>query len=313
MTDSNYSISVVIPLFNEEESLPELTEKIHTVATRMGVVYEIIFVDDGSTDNSYTVIQKLKQQYAAVKALRFRKNFGKSTALSEGFKMATGTYVITMDADLQDDPEEIPHLVNKLQDGNDLVSGWKKVRHDPVSKTIPSRFFNFVTRVMSGIRLHDFNCGLKAYRREVVKDVNLYGELHRYIPVLAKWEGYRRITEIVVHHHPRKYGQSKFGLSRFLKGFLDLITVVFLTRYVKRPLHFFGFFGSLSLLAGLGICGYLSFDWFLGTPIGQRPILFLGILLIMIGFQIISTGLIGEMLVHNFNRQKEVPVKERIE
>ncbi|MCK6541307.1 glycosyltransferase family 2 protein [bacterium] len=313
MTDSNYSISVVIPLFNEEESLPELTEKIHTVATRMGVVYEIIFVDDGSTDNSYTVIQKLKQQYAAVKALRFRKNFGKSTALSEGFKMATGTYVITMDADLQDDPEEIPHLVNKLQDGNDLVSGWKKVRHDPVSKTIPSRFFNFVTRVMSGIRLHDFNCGLKAYRREVVKDVNLYGELHRYIPVLAKWEGYRRITEIVVHHHPRKYGQSKFGLSRFLKGFLDLITVVFLTRYVKRPLHFFGFFGSLSLLAGLGICGYLSLDWFLGTPIGQRPILFLGILLIMIGFQIISTGLIGEMLVHNFNRQKEVPVKERIE
>lgn len=313
MTDSNYSISVVIPLFNEEESLPELTEKIHTVATRMGVVYEIIFVDDGSTDNSYTVIQKLKQQYAAVKALRFRKNFGKSTALSEGFKMATGTYVITMDADLQDDPEEIPHLVNKLQDGNDLVSGWKKVRHDPVSKTIPSRFFNFVTRVMSGIRLHDFNCGLKAYRREVVKDVNLYGELHRYIPVLAKWEGYRRITEIVVHHHPRKYGHSKFGLSRFLKGFLDLITVVFLTRYVKRPLHFFGFFGSLSLLAGLGICGYLSLDWFLGTPIGQRPILFLGILLIMIGFQIISTGLIGEMLVHNFNRQKEVPVKERIE
>lgn len=313
MTDSNYSISVVIPLFNEEESLPELTEKIHTVATRMGVVYEIIFVDDGSTDNSYTVIQKLKQQYAAVKALRFRKNFGKSTALSEGFKMATGTYVITMDADLQDDPEEIPHLVNKLQDGNDLVSGWKKVRHDPVSKTIPSRFFNSVTRVMSGIRLHDFNCGLKAYRREVVKDVNLYGELHRYIPVLAKWEGYRRITEIVVHHHPRKYGQSKFGLSRFLKGFLDLITVVFLTRYVKRPLHFFGFFGSLSLLAGLCICGYLSLDWFLGTPIGQRPILFLGILLIMIGFQIISTGLIGEMLVHNFNRQKEVPVKERIE
>lgn len=313
MTDSNYSISVVIPLFNEEESLPELTEKIHTVATRLGVVYEIIFVDDGSTDNSYTVIQKLKQQYAAVKALRFRKNFGKSTALSEGFKIATGTYVITMDADLQDDPEEIPHLVNKLQEGNDLVSGWKKVRHDPISKTIPSRFFNFVTRVMSGIRLHDFNCGLKAYRREVVKDVNLYGELHRYIPVLAKWEGYRRITEIVVHHHPRKYGQSKFGLSRFLKGFLDLITVVFLTRYVKRPLHFFGFFGSLSLLAGLGICGYLSLDWFLGTPIGQRPILFLGILLIMIGFQIISTGLIGEMLVHNFNRQKEVPVKERIE
>ena len=313
MTDPNYSISVVIPLFNEEESLPELTEKIHTVASRMGVVYEIIFVDDGSTDNSYTVIQKLKQQYAAVKALRFRKNFGKSTALSEGFKMATGTYVITMDADLQDDPEEIPHLVNKLQEGNDLVSGWKKVRHDPISKTIPSRFFNYVTRVMSGIRLHDFNCGLKAYRREVVKDVNLYGELHRYIPVLTKWEGYRRITEIVVHHHPRKYGQSKFGLSRFLKGFLDLITVVFLTRYVKRPLHFFGFFGSLSLLAGLGICGYLSLDWFLGTPIGQRPILFLGILLIMIGFQIISTGLIGEMLVHNFNRQKEVPVKERIE
>ncbi|HNE84677.1 MAG TPA: glycosyltransferase family 2 protein, partial [bacterium] len=264
MTDPNYSISVVIPLFNEEESLPELTEKIHTVASRMGVVYEIIFVDDGSTDNSYTVIQKLKQQYAAVKALRFRKNFGKSTALSEGFKMATGTYVITMDADLQDDPEEIPHLVNKLQEGNDLVSGWKKVRHDPISKTIPSRFFNYVTRVMSGIRLHDFNCGLKAYRREVVKDVNLYGELHRYIPVLTKWEGYRRITEIVVHHHPRKYGQSKFGLSRFLKGFLDLITVVFLTRYVKRPLHFFGFFGSLSLLAGLGICGYLSFDWFLG-------------------------------------------------
>ena len=298
-------ISVVIPLLNEEESLGELADRIVSTIETMKRSYEIIFVDDGSTDGSFGRIRQLKTKYAAIQALRLRKNFGKSAALAEGFKMASGKFVITMDADLQDDPAEIPNLIRKLEEGADLVSGWKKTRHDPMTKTLPSRFFNFVTRTMTGIPLHDFNCGLKAYRSEVIKNVSLYGELHRYIPALAKWEGYRNITEIVVHHHPRKFGRSKFGLSRFLKGFLDLVTVLFLSRYVKRPLHFFGLIGVIFLLAGLGINTYLTYEWWMGIPLTNRPIIFLGILLILVGFQIISTGLIGEMITHHFQKQKE--------
>ena len=315
-TDNEYQsldISVIIPLFNEEESLPELTDRINASIKGMGRTFEIIFIDDGSSDRSFEVIRQLKLKYDFIKAIQFRKNYGKSAALAEGFKIATGRFVITMDADLQDDPSEIPNIVAKIEQGYDLVSGWKKRRFDPISKTIPSRFFNFVTRLMTGIELHDFNCGLKGYRREVVRDVSLYGELHRYIPALAKWEGYQRITEIVVQHHPRKYGYSKFGLSRFVKGFLDLVTVVFLTRYTKRPLHFFGLIGSFFLLVGLGINTYLTVEWFLGTPIGSRPILFLGILLVLVGIQIITTGLIGEMITHHFQKQREFPIREKID
>lgn len=304
-------ISIVVPLYNEAESLPELTEQIVKGADRR--TFEILFIDDGSSDASFDVIRTLKTRHPQVRAIRFRKNCGKSAALSEGFKAANGKYVITMDADLQDDPAEIPNLLRQLDAGFDLVSGWKKKRFDPISKTVPSRFFNFVTRLMTGIRLHDFNCGLKAYRAEVVKDVSVYGELHRYIPALAKWEGYSRIGEIPVQHHPRKYGTSKFGLSRFIKGFLDLFTVVFLSRYVKRPLHFFGLIGSLFLLAGLGINGYLSVGWFMGEAIGNRPILFLGIMLVLVGFQIITTGLIGEMITHHFHKDRSYPVAERID
>jgi glycosyltransferase involved in cell wall biosynthesis len=293
--------------------LAELSERIDSAVTGMQRSYEIIFVDDGSTDRSFETIKKLKSKFPSIRAVRFRKNYGKSAALAEGFRLAGGKYVITMDADLQDDPGEIPNLVQKLDEGFDLVSGWKKKRYDPISKTIPSRFFNFVTRVMTGIALHDFNCGLKAYRLEVIQDVSLYGELHRYIPALAQWEGYNKITEIAVQHHPRKYGTSKFGVSRFMKGFLDLVTVLFLSRYVKSPLHFFGLIGTIALLIGIGINGYLTVEWFLGTAIGNRPIIFLGVLLIVVGFQIIFTGLIGEMITHHFQKQKEFPVREKID
>lgn len=313
MTSRECACSIVVPLLNEEESLKELTERIHQNLTRIGRTFEMIFVDDGSTDGSFEVIRRLKEQYPMLRAIRFRKNFGKSAALSEAFKIARGKYVITMDADLQDDPDELPNLIQKMDEGYDLVSGWKKVRHDPISKTIPSRFFNWVTRIMTGIRLHDFNCGLKAYRQEVVRDVQVYGELHRYIPVLAKREGYQRITEIVVKHHARKYGYSKFGLSRFIKGFLDLVTVLFLSRYVKRPLHLFGFVGFLILSVGLGINIYLSVNWFMGVPLGNRPLLFLGVLLVLAGIQLISTGLIGEMITHHFHKQETHSIRERIE
>ncbi|NUM79780.1 glycosyltransferase [bacterium] len=310
--NSTPEISVVIPLLNEEESLTELTAMIVDAIGTMNRSYEILFIDDGSSDRSFEIIRRLQSQNPNVRALKFRKNFGKSAALAEGFRRTRGRYVITMDADLQDDPREIPNLIKKLEEGYDLVSGWKKKRFDPIGKTIPSKFFNFVTGRMTGINLHDFNCGLKGYRSEVVKDVSLYGELHRYIPALAKWEGYSRITEIVVQHHPRKYGYSKFGMARFFRGFLDLVTVLFLSRYVKRPLHFFGFIGVFIFLIGLGINTYLSIDWFLGVPLANRPMLFLGILLMLIGFQILMTGLIGEMITHHSQKTQEHPVREEI-
>lgn len=310
--NSNPEISVVIPLLNEEESLAELAAAIAEAIENMSRSYEILFIDDGSTDRSFEIIRQLQSQNGRIRALKFRKNFGKSAALAEGFRKSRGRYVITMDADLQDDPHEIPNLIKKLEEGYDLVSGWKKKRFDPIGKTIPSKFFNFVTSLMTGIKLHDFNCGLKGYRSEVVKDVSLYGELHRYIPALAKWEGYGRITEIAVQHHPRKYGYSKFGMARFFRGFLDLVTVLFLSRYVKRPLHFFGFIGVFIFLVGLGINTYLSIDWFLGVPLANRPMLFLGILLMLIGFQILMTGLIGEMITHHSQKTQEHPVREEI-
>lgn len=312
MKNKSKDISFVIPLLNEDESLPELTEQIHSAAAGR-FSYEIIFVDDGSTDNSWEIVRSLVQEQDFVYGIRFRRNYGKSTALQAGFERANGKYVVTMDADLQDDPHEVPDMIQKLKAGADLVSGWKKVRHDPLSKTLPSRFFNFVTRKVAGINLHDFNCGLKAYRREVVKDIHLYGELHRYIPMLAKWEGYTHIEEQVVKHHPRKYGKTKFGLSRFMNGFLDLVTLTFVQRYLQKPMHFFGTLGILLMIAGGVINVYLAYvKLVLGQPLGNRPLLFLGILLLVLGVQFFSTGLLAELINKNYVRKQKPQVQESL-
>jgi len=288
-------ISVVVPLLNEEQSLKELFDKI--VDALQNYSFEIIFVDDGSTDGSWDVISSLSEQNENVKGIRFRRNYGKSDALQAGFEVVSGRYVVTIDADLQDDPNEIPELISMLQQNLDLVSGWKKKRHDPISKTVPSRFFNAVTRFTTGIRLHDFNCGLKAYKREVTDSIYLYGELHRYVPLLAKWQGFDKIGEKEVKHHPRKYGKTKFGISRFLNGFLDLLTLLFVSRYMQRPMHFFGSIGILFLLLGGGISAHLAYlKIFLGEPLDNRPLLFLGILLILVGVQFFSIGFLGELI-----------------
>ena len=247
---SNPYVSIVVPLLNEDESLGELYAQILAAMAPLAKPYEIIFVDDGSTDKSFSVLQELHARDPRVKVVRFRRNFGKSSALSVGFHEAQGEFVVTMDADLQDDPAEIPGLIDMLNQGYDLVSGWKKRRHDPLSKTIPSKLANSVTAMMTGIPIHDMNCGLKAYRREVVKGVNVYGELHRYIPALAHWAGFR-VGEKVVNHRSRQYGHTKFGIGRFSRGFLDLLTVLFTTRYIRRPLHLFGVWGIISFLIGV--------------------------------------------------------------
>ncbi len=303
-------VSVVVPLLNEEESLEPLTQAIRNAFTKVSSDYEIIFVDDGSTDKSLKVIKNLSNSDKNIKYCSFQKNYGKSAALQIGFKRATGSAVITMDADLQDDPSEIPNLLAKLDEGYDLVSGWKKHRQDPFIKKHSSKFFNYVTRVMSGIKIHDFNCGLKAYRLDVVKRMNVYGELHRYMPVLAKWEGFT-VTEIPVKHHPRRYGKTKFGISRFYKGFVDLITVIFTTRYIKRPMHLFGFIGAMSFVVGVLVNLYITIEWYLGVPIKNRPLLFLGILLIIVGVQFFAVGLLGELVAHNYQNDNEYNIKEK--
>ena len=303
-------VSIVVPLFNEEESILPLINEIRKAVKPINKPYEIIFVDDGSTDSSLKNIKDAGKTDNRIKFVSFRKNYGKSAALQVGFKTATGDAIITMDADLQDDPHEIPALLKKLDEGFDLCSGWKKQRFDPFIKKYSSRFFNFVTRIMSGIKIHDFNCGLKAYRREVVQNIHVYGELHRYVPVLAKWQGFT-VTEIPVKHHPRRYGKTKFGISRFFKGFIDLFTVSFATRYIKRPMHFFGFFGALAFLVGLVVNGYLTIEWLSGKPLSNRPMLFLGMLLIIVGVQFFSFGLLGEMLVHQSRDEREYVIKDR--
>jgi len=303
-------ISLVIPLLNEEESILPIINEIRKAIKPLNKPYEVIFVDDGSTDTSLKVIKDAAKTDNRLKFISFRKNYGKSAALQVGFKAATGDAIITMDADLQDDPHEIPNLLKKLDEGFDLCSGWKKERFDPFIKKYSSRFFNFVTRMISGIKIHDFNCGLKAYRREVVQNLNVYGELHRYVPVLAKWQGFT-VTEIPVKHHKRRYGKTKFGISRFFKGFIDLITVTFVGRYVKRPMHFFGFLGALSFLVGLIVNGYLTVEWISGKPLSNRPMLFLGMLLIIVGVQFFSVGLLGEMLVHQNKDDREYVIKDR--
>jgi glycosyltransferase involved in cell wall biosynthesis len=300
LTGSTPHVSIVVPLLNEDESLGELYSQILAAMKPLAKPFEVIFVDDGSTDKSFSVLQEMHARDPRVKVVQFRRNFGKSAALSVGFREAEGDFVITMDADLQDDPAEIPGMIEMLNQGYDLVSGWKKRRHDPLSKTIPSKIANSVTAMMTGIPIHDMNCGLKAYRREVVKDVNVYGELHRYIPALAHWAGFR-VGEKVVNHRPRQFGHTKFGIGRFSRGFLDLLTVLFTTRYIRRPLHLFGVWGINSFLIGVMIDGYLSIEWLLGlTSLSNRPLFLLGILFIIIGVQFVSFGLLGEMI----NRQQ---------
>lgn len=291
-------LSVIVPAYEEAASLPELMEGLRTACEGADLSFRVWIIDDGSRDDTWAVVRDLQAEDDRISGLRFQRNYGKSAALAVGFERAQGRYVATIDADLQDDPAEIPALIDKLEEGYDLVSGWKKKRKDPLSKTVPSRFFNWVTRLISGLPLHDFNCGLKVYRREVVESVNVYGELHRYIPLLAKWAGYDRVAEKPVKHHPRKYGETKFGFERFIQGFLDLVTVVFLTRFAVRPMHFFGSIGTLAFVLGFGINLWLSIEKLVfGHALGDRPLLLLGLLLILFGSQMFTTGLLGEMII----------------
>jgi len=303
-------ISIVIPAYNEEDSLRPLAIELKKVFNELkDYEFEVIVVDDGSTDNSLKVLNEIRREDDRFKIISFQKNYGKSAALSVGFKYATGDLIVTMDADLQDDPHEIPNLIKKIDEGYDLVSGWKKIRFDPFIKKYSSRLFNFVTSLLTGIKIHDFNCGLKIYRREVTQSIKVYGEMHRYLPVLAHWNGFR-VGEIVVRHHPRRYGKTKFGASRFLKGFLDLITILFTTRYLRRPLHFFGTLGFLLFVAGFAIDLYLAIEWaFYGKYLTNRPMLWLGILLILLGVQTIAIGLIGEMIAHHAQKVEDYHIK----
>lgn len=313
-------ISVVVPVFNEEESLPELCDWIKKVMKANDFIYEIILVDDGSTDSSWQVITRLSGENRAIKGIRFNRNYGKSAALNRGFEVALGKVVITMDADLQDSPEEIPELYRMIMKENyDLVSGWKKVRHDPIGKTIPSRFFNLVTGKISGIKLHDFNCGLKAYNYQVIKSVEIYGEMHRYIPVIAKWNGFRRIGEKVVQHYPRKYGTTKFGLERFVNGFLDLVSITFVSRFKKKPMHFFGTLGTLSFLVGLIITLFLVIEKVIRInrhlpvrEIVDQPLFFLALVVLVIGVQLFLAGFLAEMMTMNSAKKTDYLIAEKI-
>jgi glycosyltransferase involved in cell wall biosynthesis len=296
-------ISIVIPIKDEEASLPLLHERIMAVLQKESISsYEIIYIDDGSTDRSWTIIETLANKYPAnVKAIKFRKNFGKAYALTGGFSEASGQVILTMDADLQDDPEEIPYFLKKIYEGYDLVSGWKEKRNDPLSKTFPSKIFNKVTAYLSGLKLHDFNCGFKAYKKEVLDHIQIYGELHRYIPVLANDLGYK-VVEIPVKHHPREHGVTKYGLERYSRGFLDLLTVLMITRFLQRPGHFFGGLGVLSGTVGFTSLGYLVVLWLMGIrPIGTRPLFFFGILAVILSLQLISLGLLAELSIRNSN------------
>ena len=300
-------ISVVVPLYNEEESLPELCAWISRVMKEHGFTYEIILVDDGSTDNSWQIVTDLYEGNPHIRGIKFNRNYGKSAALNTGFKNTQGKVVITMDADLQDSPDEIPGLYQMITEGKyDLVSGWKQKRYDPISKTIPSRFFNWVTRKISDIELHDFNCGLKAYRGQLVKHIEIYGEMHRYIPVIAKWQGYSKIGEKVVQHQARKYGSTKFGLERFIYGFLDLLSITFVSKFKQRPMHFFGTLGTLSFLLGFFFTVYilgekLYYVYFtnkqLVRDVTEQPLFFLALIALVIGVQLFLAGFLAEMLV----------------
>ncbi len=314
-------ISVVIPLYNEEESLPELTAWIKRVMDANNFTYEIVMVDDGSKDSSWKVIKGLKKENENVIGIRFRRNYGKSAALNVGFAAAEGDVVITMDADLQDSPDEIPELYDRIKNqGADLVSGWKKKRYDPLTKTLPTKLFNSATRSMSGIdNLHDFNCGLKAYKKDVVKSIEVYGEMHRYIPVLAKWAGFSNIQEQVVQHYPRRYGTTKFGPGRFVKGFLDLMSIFFVGKFAKRPMHFFGPLGVISFLLGFFITIWLICEKLMSIANGtvyrnvtDQPLFFLALVAIIIGSQLFLTGFVAELVSRNGSDRNKYHVDEVI-
>lgn len=312
-------ISIVIPAFDEEESIGELCTWINDVMNREQISFEIILVDDGSKDGTWKVLSELAVKNKNYKALRFSRNYGKSAALDTGFKETDGKVIITMDADMQDSPDEIPGLYRMIiEDGYDMVSGWKKKRKDPLSKRLPSKFFNFITRIISKIKLHDFNCGLKAYRSEVIKTVHIYGEMHRYIPVIAKWNGFTHIGEKVVTHYPRKYGKTKFGFERFINGFLDLMSITFVMRFIKRPMHFFGTLGTLSFLFGL-----IMTIWIIGLKIYQihydlpvrevteQPLFFLALVALILGVQMFLTGFLAEMMTINSDKTSQYVVLEK--
>ncbi|MEP4533394.1 MAG: glycosyltransferase family 2 protein [Cyclobacteriaceae bacterium] len=320
MTKSQLDLSIVVPVFNEEESLPELFDWIVRVVDEHGISTEVLFIDDGSTDTSWAVIEELNAKDKRAHGVKFNRNYGKSAALNVGFEQCQGEVVMTMDADLQDSPDEIPELVDMIRkEGYHLVSGWKKKRHDPISKTLPSKFFNKVTSIVSGIKLHDFNCGLKAYHHSVVKNIEVYGEMHRYIPMIAKWNGFSKIGEKVVEHRARKYGYTKFGLERFVNGFLDLISVSFVTRFRKNPMHFFGLLGTLSFVFGILVTG-----WIIGTKlynlhyhlpvrdVVDQPLFFLALVAVVIGTQLFLAGFIAEMIIQVNPKKNDYLVIERI-
>lgn len=313
-------ISVIVPLLNEEESLPELASWIKEVMDNNNFTYEVFFVDDGSTDKSWQIIESLASANKSIKGIKMRRNYGKSAALQKGFEAAQGNVVITMDADLQDSPEEIPELFSMItKEGFDLVSGWKKKRYDPISKTIPTKIYNGTLRMMSGIKLHDFNCGLKAYRNEVVKCVEVYGEMHRYIPYMAKKEGFRKIGEKVVLHQKRKYGVTKFGLERFINGPLDLLSIMFISKFGKRPMHFFGSLGTIMFGLGfiatlyLGIMKlYYVFSHVRAPLITNSPYFYLALVTMIIGSQLFLAGFLGELVSRNSSRRNEYKVEKEI-
>ena len=313
--------SIVIPLYNEEESLPELAEWIRKVMEENGFSYEIIMIDDGSKDYSWKVIKKLQKENPCIKGIKFRRNYGKSAALYSGFDVVQGDVVITMDADLQDSPDEIPELYRMIKDeGYDLVSGWKKKRRDPfLTKNLPSKFYNWTARCITGIKIHDMNCGLKAYRKNVVKSIEVYGDMHRYIPVLAKWAGYKKIGEKVVAHSERKYGVTKFGIERFIRGPLDLLSVMFISRFVKRPMHFFGVLGLLMIMVGLAAAAYLGIEKIIqlrhgivGNLITNSPYFFIALTSMIIGAQFFLAGFLGELISRSATDRNKYQIDERI-
>jgi glycosyltransferase involved in cell wall biosynthesis len=313
-------ISVVIALFNEEESLPELKDWIVKVMNEHKFSYEIIFIDDGSSDGSWKLVEKFAGENPNIKAIKFRRNYGKSAALNRGFDAAEGDVVITMDADLQDSPDEIPELYRMIkEDGFDLVSGWKKKRYDPISKTIPTKIYNWATRKVTKVKLHDMNCGLKSYRKEVIKAVEVYGEMHRYIPAMAKWAGFKNIGEKVVEHRARKYGSSKFGLERFVNGFLDLMSITFMSRFGKRPMHFFGSLGSIlfviGMLAAMWVGGqklYFYFNDIRAQKVTDSPYFYIALSAMIIGAQLFLAGFLGELVSRNSAERNKYLIEKRI-
>ena len=306
-------ISIVIPVYNEKESLPELMKGIDDTLVKCGKSYEVVFVDDGSSDGSYDIVKTLHETYGRgrVKAIRFSRNCGKSAALSAGIEYAGGDVIVTMDADLQDDPAAIPEMLAKLEEGWDVVSGWKKVRHDPLGKTFPSKIWNAMTSIAAGLKLHDFNCGFKAYRGGAAKSLEIYGDRHRYLPALAHWDGCK-VTEIAVPHHARKFGKSKYGAWRMFNGAMDMITLLFLKRYMKSPMHFFGILGMLLIAAGAGVLGYFGVMWAITGVMRIRPLTLLAIGSMVMGVQIISIGLIGEMITNTMQARRQYSVRERL-